>query len=311
MGGDAPTILIVSTADDPHALAVQKALDGAFRKRSVILDLAAIPAEPSRFGAGDGSTKAEMGSLDLSAIEAIWWRRPNPCLLPANQMNREHVQVEWDQYVEGLLHSRGCRWVNEPFTQRRAALKLVQLGVAARLGFLLPETLTTTCPDRARAFLETHQCAVYKRVGTGPGGAYTRLVTPSLVDRLDALRSCPVTFQKYIEPGHDLRVTWIGGRSFAMKIDTAQSGTPEDSRRDYTVEHAMIELDPILEARLSKLMGELGLVYGAIDLRVSKNGDTYLLEVNPAGQFAFVEILTDMPVIEAMARLLAEGPLPA
>ena len=39
-------------------------------------------------------------------------------------------------------------------------------------------------------------------------------------------------------------------------------------------------------------MDELGLVFGTIDLKVADNGEHIFLEVNPQGQFLYIEILT-------------------
>ena len=48
-----------------------------------------------------------------------------------------------------------------------------------------------------------------------------------------------------------------------------------------------------------------GLRYGAVDLRRTPAGDHVFLEINPAGQWLFVEEKTGQPMTEAMARLLA------
>jgi glutathione synthase/RimK-type ligase-like ATP-grasp enzyme len=52
-------------------------------------------------------------------------------------------------------------------------------------------------------------------------------------------------------------------------------------------------------------MGELGLVFGTIDLKVADNGDHVFLEINPQGQFLYIEILTGLPISNALADFLA------
>jgi biotin carboxylase len=46
-------------------------------------------------------------------------------------------------------------------------------------------------------------------------------------------------------------------------------------------------------------------VYGAIDMRRTPDGEYYFLEVNPAGQWHFVEHRTGLQITKAMAGLLA------
>ena len=60
-----------------------------------------------------------------------------------------------------------------------------------------------------------------------------------------------------------------------------------------------------LRRKLLALQRRLKLVYGAIDMRRTPEGDYYFLEVNPAGQWEFVEQRTDLPITRGMADMLA------
>jgi len=62
----------------------------------------------------------------------------------------------------------------------------------------------------------------------------------------------------------------------------------------------------VLNKRLLALQKRLQLVYGAIDMRRTPDGEYYFLEVNPAGQWHFVEQRTGLPISKAMADLLAK-----
>jgi glutathione synthase/RimK-type ligase-like ATP-grasp enzyme len=66
-----------------------------------------------------------------------------------------------------------------------------------------------------------------------------------------------------------------------------------------------VTLDSDLQEKLLALQRKLNLVYGAIDMRRTPAGDYYFLEVNPAGQWEFVEERTQLPITRAMADLLA------
>jgi hypothetical protein len=56
--------------------------------------------------------------------------------------------------------------------------------------------------------------------------------------------------------------------------------------------------------KLLSLVRALGLHYGCIDLRQRPDGTYVFLEVNPAGQFLFIEIDTGQPLTRSMAELL-------
>jgi hypothetical protein len=53
------------------------------------------------------------------------------------------------------------------------------------------------------------------------------------------------------------------------------------------------------------LMAEFGLVYGALDFVITPSGEWVLLEINPTGQYGFVENATGAPLTAQLADLLA------
>ena len=54
-------------------------------------------------------------------------------------------------------------------------------------------------------------------------------------------------------------------------------------------------------------MKRLNLLYGAIDLRLTPEGEYVFLEVNPGGQYLFVELLGGVNLSERFAHFLAAG----
>jgi glutathione synthase/RimK-type ligase-like ATP-grasp enzyme len=53
-------------------------------------------------------------------------------------------------------------------------------------------------------------------------------------------------------------------------------------------------------------MDRLGLVYGAIDMRLTPEGEYVFLEINPTGQWLFIEAATGQPIAAAFADLLIQ-----
>ena len=54
-------------------------------------------------------------------------------------------------------------------------------------------------------------------------------------------------------------------------------------------------------------MKELGLPFGTIDMKLTDDGEHIFLELNPQGQFLYIEILTGLPIASAVADFLAYG----
>ena len=125
---------------------------------------------------------------------------------------------------------------------------------------------------------------------------------------LSGFELSPVMLQEEIEGPHDLRVTIVGGEALAARVSPRAGATGAvDSRLDLSAHYEPCELPADTRGALFSLMERLGLVYGAIDLKVTAEGEHVFLEVNPQGQYLYLEILTGLPITAAVAGYLA-GP---
>ena len=212
-----------------------------------------------------------------------------------------------DAAFRGLWSCTDATWVNDPDRDLAASRKLWQLKVAAALGLRIPRTCATTDPDEARAFLAAEGGgAIFKPFGgMEEAWAETRLVEAPDLATLDQVRAAPVIFQELIPGGVDVRVTIVGPDVHAAEIRAGESSYPYDFRMD--TDNAPIlahALPDAVVAHLRALMQHFGLLYGALDLRLAPDGSYVFLEVNPAGQWLFVELATGQPITASVARLL-------
>lgn len=177
-------------------------------------------------------------------------------------------------------------------------------------GVPIPRTVITNNPDCARAFINEIGVSntVYKTfLATEECWRETRILRDEELEILDQVRLAPVIFQEYVPALSDIRVTVVGPTMFA----TAISPTPDGYAVDYRMDTEAARFEPTGLPRetvtfLRKMMDRLGLVYGAIDLRRTANKGGIFLEVNPAGEWRFVEERTKQPITQAVAELLRE-----
>jgi glutathione synthase/RimK-type ligase-like ATP-grasp enzyme len=104
----------------------------------------------------------------------------------------------------------------------------------------------------------------------------------------------------------DVRVTAVGGRLFAAEIDSRRAGSAADYR--LVLERSRVRptrLPSSVARGLRRLVAALGLRYAAVDLRQSASGEHLFLELNPSGQWLFVEARTRQPITRALAGLLS------
>jgi glutathione synthase/RimK-type ligase-like ATP-grasp enzyme len=109
----------------------------------------------------------------------------------------------------------------------------------------------------------------------------------------------------------ELRVTVVGDRVFSACIDSQRSEKSRiDWRRDgmgLIDEWGPYELPTEVEERLLMLVRRLGLNYGAADFILTPNGQHVFLEVNPVGEFFWLEKQPGLPLSSAIAQLLVSN----
>lgn len=72
--------------------------------------------------------------------------------------------------------------------------------------------------------------------------------------------------------------------------------------------HESYVLPKEINVKLRMLMKKMNLHFGAIDMIVTPSGDYVFLEINPSGQWGWIEVLTKMPISEAIAEILMKPP---
>lgn len=241
--------------------------------------------------------------LDARPFDVVWHRRTVPPQLPERMHpgDRAIAQRECEDFVAGLwaLQSPDAFQVNPPAARARANLKLVQLAEARSVGLEIPPTLTGNDPARIRAFLEEHggRC-IYKSfypIGWREGDDLALLMTSEIdAGRLPpdrVLRLTPGIFQPRLEKRHELRVTVLGDALVTARL---HSQDQEATRLDWRARSVGLVVEPDtlpeeVERGVRALMRRLGLVFGCIDFVVTPEGRHVFLEVNPMGQFLWVE----------------------
>lgn len=191
--------------------------------------------------------------------------------------------------------------LNRPSLMASNDSKPVQSAALAALGFRVPDTLVTTSPEAAAAFLEAHDNVIYKSVGSVR--SIVAKIAPSERARLDRVACCPTQFQAYV-PGVDVRVHVVGERAFACEIRSAAADYRYSGREGASTEIRACALPALIEERCLATAVAFGLPLCGIDLRRTPEGEWYAFEVNPSPGFTYFADAADQPVAEAIADLL-------
>jgi len=307
------TILVVSHTHDFHAGEVLGHLARAGAD-AVLFDTGRIPRETALTLSFDtagwrGSTTVDGRPLDFAKVGAVWWRRPQAFGLHADIAGADDQGFalgETHAAVTGLWNLLDAGWINEPDADERASRKVWQLEIARRAGLQIPRTLVTSDPDAARQFVaDLRGGAIYKAFSaTERTWRETRRYDSCAAERLESVRFAPVIFQECIEAVADLRVTAVGKQLFPAAIRVRDEFRYDFRMAMEDMAIAPFELPAMVHDALLVMMAVLRLEYGAFDLRLMEDGTCVFLEINPAGQWLFVEQKTGQPIGLALAERL-------
>lgn len=307
-------IAVFASAHDLHALAVVDQLD---RRRDVAAHL--VEADRVAFQeslswsalAPDAPTgsllTADGDRVDVDACGAAWWRRVYPTQREVARLSDEGQQdllnrTCSDALLGLMLSCFTGSWVNDPLRTRTAANKLVQSVAAARAGFRVPKTLVSQEPERIRAFYDDlgGRVVVKAVAGSPRSPLLTQHVRPEHLESGGPLVAMPAIYQELIPGTVHLRVNCFGDDVHAVEIRSQDL----DWRADLDVPMSPVALPPDLEDRLRSVLADLGLRMGVVDLKLTPEGEPVWLEVNPQGQFLFLQPLVDVDYLEHFCRFL-------
>ncbi|MDE0365580.1 MAG: hypothetical protein OXP09_08395 [Gammaproteobacteria bacterium] len=204
-------------------------------------------------------------------------------------------------------------WVNPIDKVSVAEHKLYQLRTASRLGLQIPKTLVSSDVNELRSFAsEMKSGTICKPIFHGlffDGEAYNAIYCRRLdVSSLhhDNLRHCPIMVQQEIPRIADVRATFIGPHCFVADI-VGDTDLLDWRNPDLVIDYTKSKLDTKTTTRCRKLMAELGLVYGAFDFIRKTSGELVFLEINPTGEWAWLEEKLNFPMREAFIDVFYGG----
>lgn len=250
-------------------------------------------------------------------IGSVWYRRVRSPSAPTEMPPdvHEYCVQEAKAFVVGSVLASGLPVMSAPERVWAAENKLLQLRLARECGFDVPETVVTNDAGKIRRFFEGCRGRMvvkplrsgYVEIRGEPRAVFTSQVRQEDLNHLDDAMPSPAIYQVLVEKACDVRVTYIAGETFAAEIDSQSD--PEasvDWRRTANPDlpHRPTELPRELGERVSQLMQRLGLKFGALDFIRTRDGRFVFLEVNPNGQWLWLEDRLEFPISRRIADWL-------
>lgn len=183
--------------------------------------------------------------------------------------------------------------------------KLENICLAKKAGLHIPPTLFTNSADQLLEFVDLHGSIITKanhdnrfRIPLEDGviafGSSTRLLDREAVQQLlSGGGTTPSFFQAYIEKKYELRIFFLAGKCFAMAIFSQANEATKTDYRNYDPVRpnrcVPFQLPESIEHKLTVFMELMDMNCGSIDMIYTPEAEFIFLEVNPIGQFHWLE----------------------
>lgn len=267
--------------------------------------------------------KNELGvSVNEKQVTSIWYRRPKLSRSLPDDIDLQilpYIQEDSWFLTHGLfeLTNESTVWISRPENIRRAENKIYQLKVADTCGLKIPLTFIGNSPEELEKLMAKEQKHgfIVKPIRSGRYFLQNETLifyTTNFPDewKWSEIERWPVIVQERIRKKRDIRVTFFGDKIYAVAINSAHLAEKVqlDWRRSMDeVSYESVILPGQIEGLLSKMLNCMGLLFGAFDLVETPEGEYVFLELNPNGQWAWIEQKTGLPMRDALIDSLNGG----
>ncbi len=257
-------------------------------------------------GYNQWTISCEQWEIQKNDIHSIYYRKPRLPKLDEFQCDyRGMIYKDIIALVNGIVDDFEGKVLTKPYILRKTENKIFQLLYAEKTRFKVPKSFIGNDNMVALSFLD--QKAIIKPITTG------KIVTEKKIELYqtnyfqqlnDDISLTPIYVQEYEMKKYEVRLTYINESFFAVKIDSEDK---LDWRRNYGgLKYTIIECPSEIRNKCLHLLREFELHYGAFDFIVNENDEWVFLEVNPNGQWQWLEQKLQIPISQKIVEYLID-----
>ncbi len=311
-------ILFISRNDDQHVPQVLDAVE-ALGHEVIYLKTNELLSAQYSWQLTKGVSTFHLNGLPIKDTQAVWLRRPDLLLEEQDGATREYLQIELGQLIDTVCNAvpSGAHWISHPHTLSRARDKLAQLVVAQNLGIRTPATLMSTDEEDIVQFFKEHKEGVVAKalraqVVSDPASGASHMIRTRGINQNEAVENSatgtPLVLQQHIHGSREIRVVIMGSEVFAFSIKP-QTNSEEywDDIKDLALSQLTVtpcSLPNWLDSKLTDLVQGFGLEFSSLDLIEDQDGELYFIDLNPNGQWMWLDYLTEIDLVSPFAKLL-------
>lgn len=248
-----------------------------------------------------------IGNIEGESVSSAYFRRPSApiCRLKSlKNEEQEYVQMEWLAFLKSIYSRLDRKWFSSPINISLAEDKPRQLLLANKIGFNIPQSIISNNFSHIISRTPSENLIAKPLRQALISGYDEKVVFTSRIPKITqeheaSISFAPSIFQQEIIKRFDVRVTVVGPKVFPVAIWSQENTETEvDWRKGGNINlvHEHIDIPSNIKDKCIELVKMLGLKFGAIDLICDKNNNYWFLEINPNGQWAWIENQTKLPI---------------
>jgi len=326
-------ILIISESQDRSTIQVVKWLI-YYNKKFIILNELNRISKTTITISNTGNVSVlinlehDNASFLLSDIKSVWYRRGDIIFKQSLPNPKFKMDVELDIVLKNYIHNenktvrdyiidyldKNC--FNLSSIKTVTQNKLIQLETAAKHKLKIPQTLISSDNEEIISELNKGKRLITKPIGESffyysqkeniKIQGYTKLLTKKTVK--ENKTNMFTLAQTAIDKLYELRVFYFFGKTYSIAIYSQENSKTKIDQKDYDYVNPVYcqpyTIPKIIENKLGKLMNDLNLDNGSIDMIRNKEGEYIFLEVNPVGQFENVSTIGNYNLEGLIAKKL-------
>ena len=245
-------------------------------------------------------------TINSNTTLSIYYRKPTfPDTSDFAPEYRRIINSDILAIIDGLANSFSGVVLTKPYLLRQAENKIFQLIYAKSRSILMPKSFIGNndhwkCINDQRIIKPIS----VGKIETSSGIAIIQTNLMHENDSYDSPELTPVYIQEYIKKSFEVRITVVDDDFFAVKI---VSDNMIDWRAGNNNQYEIIDIPIEIKKCIKMMMKDFQLRFGAIDYIVDVDGKWYFLEINPNGQWQWLECILGLSISDSIMNMLLGG----
>lgn len=246
-------------------------------------------------------------NINEKEITAIYYRKPIlPDLKEFEPCYHNMISKDIIAFINGFVDGFEGKVLSKPSILRKTENKVYQMKMAKEIKFKFPKTSIGTNSKYINNLIA--EKAIIKPLTTGKiiKNNKCEIIQTSKINQCieEDISLTPLYVQEYIGKKFEVRITIIGNYIFPVKISPYNK---IDWRIDQqNNKYSICEIPNEIRNKCFYLLKKMNLKFGAFDFVVNNSGEYIFLEVNPNGQWLWLEKYLNLNISECIMKYLLE-----